>query len=369
MRLRGGGSYSIGRVEVFWNSTWNTVCHNDDFTSARVVCRGLGYDEVYDQYGLTSSVGPILFGNVECDGSEPSLASCSYGTKDCSEILGVDCERNCDNRCGAPGNYCIFEFPGIFFCGCQEGYEGLNMVNQYSTCIDQNCTGKCTNLGNVCKDITGGYECFCDQGFEGPVNKNANTQCIVNVDGVRLVAGHFGNEGRVEIYLNSIWHVVSGVDLQDAWVVCRHLGFTQQNDVNVIEMSLDYSSSCLDLKCNGTENHLADCKNYGNNVGDCLVKTGVSCSSWGDLRINNEDSVFNGRLEIWTDNSWKVFCPSSVNDYLFRLASVACRQLNIFNNNTVGGYVVKGDSMSSYYSYCSGSVACGRLLVERLCSK
>jgi len=44
VRLVGGSTSYYGRLEVYYNSTWGTVC-NDEFTdaSARVVCYMLGY--------------------------------------------------------------------------------------------------------------------------------------------------------------------------------------------------------------------------------------------------------------------------------------------------------------------------------------
>ena len=44
VRLRGGTTANVGRVEICANETWGTVC--DDFwgsTDAGVICRQLGY--------------------------------------------------------------------------------------------------------------------------------------------------------------------------------------------------------------------------------------------------------------------------------------------------------------------------------------
>ncbi len=47
IRLRDGANQNEGRLEIFYNNTWGTVC-DDGFTSyeAAVACKQLGYGSV-----------------------------------------------------------------------------------------------------------------------------------------------------------------------------------------------------------------------------------------------------------------------------------------------------------------------------------
>ena len=98
-RLVGGSVSTEGRVEVFRNGEWQTVC--DDYWSlaeAEVVCRRFGYG-----YPI-SATGRAVFGrgtggqwnvNFDCSGSENDLEDCSTrslsSTCSHSEDAGVIC--------------------------------------------------------------------------------------------------------------------------------------------------------------------------------------------------------------------------------------------------------------------------------------
>jgi len=97
--LAGGPSESEGRVEVYFNGVWGTVCDNGwDDQDATVVCRSLGYSNgrALGNAYYGEGADPIWMENVGCLGSEVSLDTCSFpgfGQQNCrhSDDAGVQC--------------------------------------------------------------------------------------------------------------------------------------------------------------------------------------------------------------------------------------------------------------------------------------
>ena len=96
-----GGSYNAGRVEVYYNGTWGTVCDDGWYiNNARVVCRQLGFRYALNAYQgahYGQGTGSILLDDVNCSGFESTLFSCNH------RGVGI---HNCDHskdfsvRCG-----------------------------------------------------------------------------------------------------------------------------------------------------------------------------------------------------------------------------------------------------------------------------
>ena len=102
VRLVDGPTESEGRVEVYHNGEWGTVCDDGwDLNDAQVVCNELKFGPAiaarYNAfYGQGS--GKIWLGDLNCTDTEKSISMCSHRgweIKYCghSEDAGVKCSR------------------------------------------------------------------------------------------------------------------------------------------------------------------------------------------------------------------------------------------------------------------------------------
>ena len=98
----GGISSLQGRLEIYHNNAWGTIC-DDGFgiMDANVACKQLGYTTARFYYrhvddGHESK--KIWLEDLHCSGFESSLTSCyhrGWGVHDCkhSEDIGVSCYK------------------------------------------------------------------------------------------------------------------------------------------------------------------------------------------------------------------------------------------------------------------------------------
>ncbi|NXF64465.1 SRB4D protein, partial [Ciccaba nigrolineata] len=100
LRLVNGSSNCLGRVEVFHDHKWGTVCDDTwDLHDAAVVCRQLGCGMALSAPGSAHfgpGEDPIWQDGVHCKGTESALTECelsSWGEHNCahSEDAGVVC--------------------------------------------------------------------------------------------------------------------------------------------------------------------------------------------------------------------------------------------------------------------------------------
>uniref|UniRef100_A0A8C9FDA3 Deleted in malignant brain tumors 1 protein n=1 Tax=Pavo cristatus TaxID=9049 RepID=A0A8C9FDA3_PAVCR len=100
LRLVNGENECSGRLEVFHNGSWGTICDDDwNINSARVVCRELSCGDAVSAEKnafFGEGTGDILMDDVKCTGDESFLVQCSHrelGVHDClhKEDAGVIC--------------------------------------------------------------------------------------------------------------------------------------------------------------------------------------------------------------------------------------------------------------------------------------
>ena len=100
VRLVDGSTAYEGRVEVYYNGEWGTVCDDEwDLNDSEVVCRQLGFGPAIAArrkaaYGQGN--GTIWLDDLNCVGTELNIGHCSHiglGNHDCDhyEDAGIKC--------------------------------------------------------------------------------------------------------------------------------------------------------------------------------------------------------------------------------------------------------------------------------------
>ena len=141
VRLADGDNERSGRVEIFLNGEWGTVC-DDAFglVDANVVCRQLGYaaaEEVVSRFG--GGADPIHLDDVACQGDENGLIECAnpgIGRHNCThfEDVGVVCRADGAAACG----------DGVL----DEGEE----CDDGNVADGDGCSSRCTREALGCRD-------------------------------------------------------------------------------------------------------------------------------------------------------------------------------------------------------------------------
>ena len=100
VRLVNGSTEYEGRVEVYHNGEWGTVCDDGwDLNDAQVVCNQLGFNRVAAvRHGALygQGIGRIWLNNLNCTGAELTIENCSHtgwGIGNCSHSkdAGMKC--------------------------------------------------------------------------------------------------------------------------------------------------------------------------------------------------------------------------------------------------------------------------------------
>ncbi|XP_071845497.1 scavenger receptor cysteine-rich type 1 protein M160-like isoform X2 [Apostichopus japonicus] len=331
-RLVGGTSVFEGRLEVFHDGQWGTVCDDEwNIQNTRVVCKELQLGD-----GTVSSVPASEFNsddlpplihldNVQCQGEERNLEMCQHngwGKHDCghSEDVGI--------RCSGP------EVAWLCVDSCADGYFEKDGACQLCNSSCKTCQGSADHC-LLCDEpyFLQGDRCLtnCDVGFYGHTDSRECHQCSENCancrDGItddactgcpeglflrdsrcvsscgdlktkhlpiRLVGGTNPYEGRVEVFIDGEWGTVcdDSWDINDVQVVCRQLGFGHAlNAVGYSGFGPGSGSILMDrIDCTGEEAELLHCAQatFGDNHCFHLEDAGAICAGTSLIGASGE---------------------------------------------------------------------------------
>ncbi|XP_028407292.1 deleted in malignant brain tumors 1 protein-like [Dendronephthya gigantea] len=379
LRLQGPLSEDgAGRVEVFYNGTWGTICDKGwDMKDARVLCRQLGFKDVARELRsgqFPSGSGQVWLQSVDCTGSERDIARCSHNgwgvtSYDCkhSKDVGVECSRTDFSTTpvllrlqgpvsekGAGRVEVLYHGYWGTICGYSWSMRDATVVCRQLGYLDAvktlqrnefppgsgqiwlsqvACTGKEQNITSCSHRPWGEHYCS----HNNDVGVECSTTAItapIRLEGPSPKEGI----GRVEIFYNGQWGTIcdSGWDLRDARVACRQLGYPDV--VRALERNSVPSGSgriwLMDVSCTGEEQNIASCFHNGWGVHSCHHNqdAGVQCSATAitvSLRLQgplSEDGT--GRVEVFYNGQWGTICD---NGWGLQDARVVCRQLGYHN--------------------------------------
>ncbi|XP_039365574.1 deleted in malignant brain tumors 1 protein-like isoform X2 [Mauremys reevesii] len=364
LRLVNSRSRCAGRVEVFHNKKWGTVCDDGwDLQDAGVVCRQLGCGTALSAPGgarFGRGSDHIWLNNVNCAGTEVALSDCRIwlgGDSNCNhgKDAGVVCSgsdisevaelRLVNSRSRCAGRVEVFhnqqwgtvcndnwdlQDAGVVCrqlgCGTAFTAPGGARFGQGSDRIwldDVNCTGTEAALSDCWARPWGDNNCTH--------RDDASVVCsdadISEVTQLRLVNGPSRCAGRVEVFHNQQWGTVcdDSWELQDAGVVCRQLGCgTALSAPGGARFGRGSDHIWLDdVNCTGTEVALSDCRARPWGDSNCThgEDAGVVCS---DVRLVGGPHRCAGRVEVRLDGPWGTVCDDG---WDLGDVAVVCRQL------------------------------------------
>ncbi|NWW87585.1 C163A protein, partial [Rhynochetos jubatus] len=290
IRLVNGTKRCAGRVELYHDGIWGTVCDDNwDLSDANVVCKQLGCGHAIRaffsaHYGEGS--GQIWLDDVNCTGAESDLWTCpsrAWGQHNCQhkEDAGVLCSEFLSLRL-VNGSECAGRLE-VFYNGTWGSIcsNHMSQLTAITVCKHLNCG----DGGEIARDFKYGkgsgptwldhiecteqhsslWQCHSDPWNPQSCDNRAEETHISCTDRekLRVIGGEDGCSGRVEIWHQGSWGTVcdDSWDMADANVVCRQLGCGLAVSA-LSEAAFGQGTGPIWLEkvhCKGTELSLWDC--------------------------------------------------------------------------------------------------------------
>uniref|UniRef100_X2B479 SRCR domain-containing protein n=1 Tax=Capitella teleta TaxID=283909 RepID=X2B479_CAPTE len=399
LRLSGGPSPRVGRLEIFYNGTWGSVCE-DGFRDreAVVACRSLGFELAEVSYGrnwdgqYAPSEGPVwLDRGLECLGMEQNIALCEHsgwGQSNCDytgdvilscldvtptppppqalivRLVGGPSAQ--EGRLevlyrGAWGTVCDDDFDALdaaVFCRML-GFNGTAryMEQAYGPgdddspvwLDDMQCKGNETSAEEcVFSGLEEIVHCWHSEDVSIaclPQSEQTDSAEMTTTPSLslRLQDGPNAMEGRVEVLYNGTWGTVCDDDFgdEDASVVCSMLGYIFGGEPlgSLYGPANDSVPIWLnEVECEGGESLLTQCAFLGLDRGDpeCNHDQDVSLRCFSDPAATPL-RLHGGATEAdgWLEIYHDGRWGRICGDFGTRGAQVACNSLGLSGNALV----------------------------------
>lgn len=390
LRLVDGTADFNGRVEVYYNNTWGTICgHNFDRVDADFICKKLGFEhgvsEIRRNAFFGQGSGPIWLDNLECHEYTTNIASCrsqdwgEHDNCDHTQDVGLICKadgtvrlinqgRNHpnagrvevfhDDSWGTIGDNGFDIYAANLIChllgldGADKFHHDADPFGEGSGIVwldNLRCTAYTTNLDSCRSEDWGCAD--CDH------SNDTGVTCVAN-GSIRLVDGTTPSRssGRVEVYNEGKWGTIcdNSFDIDAGNTVCKALGFSGgaaqvhsgaspfgpgTGDILFDELWCPTNAGDINSKSRYPYviADIADCEwRRSADIASCTndQDAGVTCVEDGVFKLaeGNPGTEPEGRVEVFYSGRWGTVCDDFFGS---DEANMVCRSLGYDGSSKV----------------------------------